>query len=114
MIVRNIGINQADGPFSTALDLSSVSKIYETYTLNPNATQTITLPSPNVNLSGSTICFRRVGGTASFQILSASSNIYPIDSFTQTNILIDSNKYMVRVSCLKYGTGSTDYGWFVV
>jgi len=84
---------------------------FELYPLAPTATQTITLPTASFGLLGIRFRFRRVGGTSTVAINSASANIYPNTGFTASNVLIASGNFNVVVTC-SYIT-STTYGWVV-
>jgi hypothetical protein len=83
----------------------------ELYPLSPTANQTITLPTASFALLGIRFRFRRVGGTSTVAINSASSNIYQNTGFTATNVLIASGNFNVVVTC-SYIT-STTYGWVI-
>jgi hypothetical protein len=84
---------------------------FELYPIAPTATQTITLPPASFALLGIRFRFRRVGGTSTVAINSASANIYQNTGFTATSVLILASNFNVVVTC-SYIT-STTYGWVV-
>ena len=87
------------------------SPYFEVYPIAPTSNQTITIPPASAPLLGLRLRFRRVGGTASVTVNSASSNIYPNGSFGATNVLLATTAFNVVITC-SYLT-STTYGWFV-
>jgi len=56
---------------------------------------------------------RRVGGTASTTINSASSNVYPTNSLTAGTAIIAANSYSRTITCT-YLSATPTYGWFII
>ena len=79
------------------------------YAVDASATITATLGTSS-GLLGQTATFRRVGGNTTAQVLSASSNIYPLDSFTATNVILDASENLVRITRLRNSAGTA--GWY--
>ena len=82
---------------------------YQYYAVDASATITATL-STSSGLLGQTATFRRVGGNTTAQVLSASSNIYPLNSFTATNVILDASENLVRITRLRNSAGTA--GWY--
>jgi hypothetical protein len=80
------------------------------YAVDISGTITANFFSTPETKMGQTTTFRRVGGNTSAQVLSASSNIYPLNSFTQTNVILDANEYIVRITRLRNSAGTG--GWY--
>ena len=95
----------------TGTAITLTTPYFELYPLAPMANMTITIPTASASLNGVRFKFRRVGGTITTTINSASANIYPINSFTPTNVLIASNLNNVSIFCCFLTT--TTYGWFI-
>ena len=109
-IVTNQYINGVAN-LQTGATFTITAPYQEYYPLAPTANQTITFPVASAALLGVRIRLRRVGGTITTTINSASSNIYPNTSFTASNVLLAANSLNVVVTCL-YLTATT-YGWFI-
>jgi hypothetical protein len=82
---------------------------YQYFAVDASATITATLGSSS-ELLGQTATFRRVGGNTTAQVLSASSNIYPLNSFTATNVILDASENLVRITRLRNSAGTA--GWY--
>lgn len=82
---------------------------YQYYAVDASGTITATLGTSS-GLLGQTATFRRVGGNTTAQVLSASSNIYPLDSFTATNVILDASENLVRITRLRNSAGTA--GWY--
>jgi hypothetical protein len=82
------------------------------YPVAPTANQTITFPTASATNLGVQFTIRRVGGTTTTTVSSASSNIYPSNSLTAGLALLASGAYSITVGC-SYITAST-YGWVVL
>ena len=108
-IIKNQYLNGCDT--LRAVNFSVTAPYFEFYPIAPTANQTITLPPASLSLLGVRLLFRRVGGTITVTVNSASANIYPNNSFTPNNVLLQSNTLNVVITCA-YRT-STTYGWFV-
>jgi len=88
------------------------SPYFHIYPVAPTATQTITLPTPVVGLLGVTFTIRRVAGTSTIAINSATSNIYPVASFTVSAVILASGVFSTTITCT-YLTAAT-FGWFKI
>ena len=108
-IIKNQYLNGCDT--LRAVNFSVTAPYFKFYPIAPTANQTITLPPASLSLLGVRLLFRRVGGTITVTVNSASANIYPNNSFTPNNVLLQSNTLNVVITCA-YRT-STTYGWFV-
>ena len=82
----------------------------EFYAVDISGNITVNFLSVNSTLMGQTATFRRVGGNTSAQVLSTTSNIYPLDSFTTTNVILDASENLVRITRLRNSAGTG--GWY--
>jgi hypothetical protein len=96
---------------TTAFTISS--PFFHIYPVNPTSNLVITLPTAGLSNLGTTFTIRRVGGTASTTITSASSNIYPFTSFTAGNGILVGNAYTTTIVCA-YVNNTPTYGWFKI
>jgi hypothetical protein len=80
------------------------------YAVDISGTISVNFISTAATQSGQTTTFRRVGGNTSAQVLSTSSNIYPLNSFTQTNVILDASENLVRITRLRDSSGTG--GWY--
>lgn len=80
------------------------------YAVDISGTITANFFSTPETKMGQTTTFRRVGGNTSAQVLSTSSNIYPLNSFTTTNVILDANEYIARITRLRDSAGTG--GWY--
>ena len=91
-------------------NFSVTAPYYEIYALAPTSNIIVTLPTASSALLGIRIRFRRVGGTITTTVNSASANIYPDTGFTPNNILLPANVLNNVITCLYLTT--TTYAWF--
>jgi hypothetical protein len=96
---------------TTAFTISS--PFFHIYPVNPTSNLVITLPTAGLSNLGTTFTIRRVGGTATTTITSASSNIYPFTSFTPNNSILVGNGYTTTIVCA-YVNNTPTYGWFKI
>ena len=96
--------------YSAAATLGLGSVISDYYSLAPTANMTITLPTAGTSYTGVRILFRRVGGTVTTTVNSASSNILN-SSNTATNVILAGSAYSREIVCLYNGTA---YNWYYV
>lgn len=102
----------SSAPFQTA-SFTVSAPYFEVYPLAPTATMTITLPAASATLLGLQMTFRRTAGTSTVAVNSATSNLYPTNSFTAVNtIMLGTSGFMRTIVC-SYLTAST-YGWFIL
>ena len=73
---------------------------------------TITFPTAGATYLGTRIKVRRVAGTTTTALNSASANIYQTNSLTASNVVLASGVYTTCIMC-GYLTAST-YGWFKI
>jgi hypothetical protein len=107
-----VSVSQSYTTVITGTTFTLSTPLYEIYPFSITANLVVTLPAASSALLGSKITFRRVGGTATFALQSASSNVYPSSSNTAGITLMGGSTYLVTIQCT-YLTSST-YGWFVV
>jgi hypothetical protein len=107
-------IERASGTVrSAAFSLTSGSAVLFTYySIHSGTSFAITFPAAAFLYLGTRISFRRVSGDPLNAITSASNNIYPLNSNTQTNQLLPANVYAITVVCLLIS--GTTYGWFQI
>jgi hypothetical protein len=85
--------------------------VYQYYSLTSGTAYTITLPAASAAYLGCSISFRRVSGTITNVISSASSNIYLPNSFTTSTVLLDNGVCQTTIICMLLSATPT-YGWF--
>jgi hypothetical protein len=97
---------------STAFTISS--PFFYIYPVNPTSNLVITLPTASATYLGVTFIIRRVGGTTSTTVTSASSNVYPYNSVSASNSLLTGGAgagYVTTITCT-YLSNTPTYGWF--
>lgn len=80
------------------------------YAVDISGNITVNFISSASTQMGQTATFRRVGGNTSAQVLSTSSNIYPLNSMTATNVVLDASENLVRITRLRNSAGTG--GWY--
>ena len=99
---------------STSLISASTSisfPFFQTYSLSATVASVITLPTPTIDLVGTSIVFRRVSGTVAYT--TAGGTLYPINSLTATTSLLTATQYVCEIQCLVLSATRT-YAWFVI
>ena len=96
---------------TSATTLSGV--LFRYYSVSSSAPYSITLPTAAVGYLGCMITFRRVNGTITNAITSASANIFPVNSVTASTSLLDASVCQVSIVCMVL-TATPTYGWVVV
>jgi hypothetical protein len=99
---------------STSLISTSTSvsfPFFQTYSLSATTASVITLPTPTIDLVGTSIVFRRVSGAVAYT--KAGGTLYPINSLTATTSLLTTTQYVCEIQCLVLSATPT-YGWFVI
>ena len=109
--INGMNLFSIDTVRTTAFTISS--PFFHIYPVNPTANLTITLPVAGATNLGTTFTIRRVGGTATTTIISASSNIYPFTSFTAGNSILGGSQYTTTIVCA-YLNNTPTFGWFKI
>jgi len=87
---------------------------YEIYPVAPSgANITITLPAASAAYLGVRFTVRRVAGTATNTVSSASSNILPTNSFTASSTILAAGSYTANICCTIIASTPT-YSWCIV
>jgi hypothetical protein len=103
-----------NGPITLSFPLYK----YYSITTNNYTAFTIKIPTPSINLLGTSLTFRRVyrnGNNAA--TINVNPNVYLNTSVeTSTSILLESNQYTCKIVCLQTITsnGIPPYAWFII
>lgn len=94
--------------FSAAATLTLSAVLPQIISIAPTATMTITLPAASASYDSAILYFRRVGGTITVDINSASANIYDLTN-TLTSVILGSNGVIRQIACIN---NNGTYGWY--
>jgi len=102
------GVHISLTTFSAAATLTLSDVLPQIIAIAPTATMTITLPAASASYDSAILYFRRVGGTITVDINSASSNIYDLTN-TLTSVILGSNGVIRQIACI---SNNGTYGWY--